>query len=134
MSQPTEANQRPPAALIAEGRDALFAGERARARELLQAAVREDPDNAEAWLWLSGTHTAPSDMAFCLREALRLDPGNEQAREGLAWLEAQHGLPQAPIETETSDIQPPPVDEAPLPTDPIPPHGRPDPRELVARQ
>src|SRR5687768_6903090 len=74
------------AELIAEGRDALLAGEKARAQALLQMAVRDEPDNVEAWLWLSGTHTRPEEMAYCLHQVLEREPDHPQAQEGLAWL------------------------------------------------
>jgi hypothetical protein len=80
------------ATLIAEGRAALLAGEKPRAQALLQAAVRKEPDNVEAWLWLGGAHTAPEDIAYCLRKVLLLDPGHEQAHEGLVWLAQTHGV------------------------------------------
>src|SRR3712207_6332499 len=84
--------------LVAEGRAALLAGEKARARSLLQIAVRDAPDNVEAWLWLSGTQSRPDEIAYCLSQVLRLDPDNQQAHEGLAWLaETFHaGTSEAP--------------------------------------
>ena len=78
--------------LIAEGRDALLAGDKARAQELLQTAVQLDPRSEEAWMWLSGVFTAPDDMAECLQRVLEINPHNEQAQEGLRWLAAEHGL------------------------------------------
>jgi hypothetical protein len=83
------------AELVAEGQAALLAGEKARAQALLRVAVRDAPDNVEAWLWLSGTHSRPEEMAYCLRQALDRDPHNEQALEGLAWIEETFGpLPE----------------------------------------
>jgi hypothetical protein len=78
-------------ALLAEGRDALLAGDKARAQALLQAAIRLNPHSEEAWMWLSGTHAAPADMAACLQQVLTINPDNEHAQEGLVWLEAEHG-------------------------------------------
>ena len=84
--------------LIAEGRDALLAGDKARAQELLQTAVQLDPRSEEAWMWLSGVFTAPDDMAECLQRVLEINPHNEQAQEGLRWLASEHGLHIAPPE------------------------------------
>ncbi|HEY0603128.1 MAG TPA: hypothetical protein VGD58_09465, partial [Herpetosiphonaceae bacterium] len=93
--------------LIAEGREALHAGDKARAQELLQTAVRLDPHSEEAWLWLSGVFSAPDDMAECLQRVLEINPHNEQAQEGLRWLAAEHGLDlSAP---QTSEPAPEPV-------------------------
>jgi hypothetical protein len=92
------------ASLIAEGSAALLTGQKARARSLLQIAVRDDPDNVEAWLWLSGTYTRPDEIAYCLRQVLARDPDNAQALEGLAWLAETFDFEpvsrQAPPKTE----------------------------------
>lgn len=87
-----------PETLIAEGREALLAGDKARAQSVLMSVVQIDPQNEEAWMWLSGTYTAPEDMAACLHTVLTINPANEQAQEGLHWLETEYGLTQsAPI-------------------------------------
>jgi len=77
--------------LVAAGRAALLAGDHARARELLDTAVRLDPNDAEAWTWLSGAQPEPAEMAACLNRALALDPQSYQAREGLRWLAQTYG-------------------------------------------
>lgn len=97
---------------IAEGQAALLDGEKARAKVLLEAAVRDAPDNAEAWLWLSGAYTDPKEMARCLRQALLIESDNESAKEGLAWIEATFGpattAPTVP-ELPSADATTPPV-------------------------
>lgn len=106
--------------LIAEGRDALLAGDKARAQELLQTAVRLDPRSEEAWMWLSGVFTEPDDMAECLQRVLEINPHNEQAHEGLRWLAAEHGIeipapqtiepaPEPAAIAEPVRLHPPPV-------------------------
>ena len=101
---------------IAEGRTALLDGEKARARVLLEAAVRDAPDNAEAWLWLSGAYADPKEMAHCLRQALLIEPGNTSAQEGLAWVEATFGpaatAPTVPELPSADATTPPPVQVA----------------------
>lgn len=77
--------------LVASGRAALLAGDHDRARELLDTAVRRDPGDAEAWVWLSGTQSEPAEMAACLNRALVLDPSSFQAREGLRWIADTYG-------------------------------------------
>lgn len=81
--------------LITEGRAALLAGDKAQARALLEAAVALDAQSEEAWLWLSGTYSAPGEIAACLRRVLALNPDNEQAHEGLRWLAEEYGPDQA---------------------------------------
>ena len=92
MVSPSQTRHTTTADLIVEGRDALLAGDKVRARALLERAVEGAPDSVEAWLWLSGTHTAPDEMARCLRQVLAIDPDNQQALEGLAWLAETYGL------------------------------------------
>lgn len=112
MWSTSEPSQQTVADLIAEGRSALLAGERVRARALLQMAIRDDPENAEAWLWMSGTHTVPEDIAYCLQQVLRIEPDNAQALDGIEWLQEAHGV--APHVPETV-APPPPVLNIPQP-------------------
>lgn len=76
---------------VAEGREALLAGEKARAQALLQTVVRDDPDNVEAWIWLAGTHRRAEEIAYCLNQVLEREPNNAQALEGMAWLKDSFG-------------------------------------------
>lgn len=77
--------------LLAAGRDALLAGDKAEAQAQLNAALQLNPDSEEAWVWLSGTHSDPAAMAMCLERVLAINPHNEQAQEGLRWIEEQYG-------------------------------------------
>ncbi|HEX6292203.1 MAG TPA: hypothetical protein VFZ66_23645 [Herpetosiphonaceae bacterium] len=97
--------------LIAEGREALLAGDKAQAQALLAQAVQLDPRSEEAWMWLSGAYTQPADMAACLQQVLAINPHNEQAQEGLRWLSAEYGItpPQPPV---ASTADPAPIAEA----------------------
>lgn len=85
------------AGLTARGIAALRAGDRAAARALLAAAVREDPADALAWLWLSGALDDPAAQRQCLERALALDPACAPARAGLAALGAAGGHAGPPL-------------------------------------
>ncbi len=74
---------------LQEGIAAAKAGEQARARGLLQQVVEADENNLQAWLWLSGVVTTLEDREVCLENVLTLDPANEKARQGLAWVREQ---------------------------------------------
>lgn len=76
---------------LQQGKTAVQDGDKQRARDLLQPLVEQQPENAEAWLWLSGAQTSPAEMAACLRRVLAIDPGNQDALDTMAWLEAKHG-------------------------------------------
>lgn len=103
------------AQLLADGQAALLAKHKARAEQLLRAAIVADPQNEEAWLWLSGV-VAPAEAAHCLHQVLRLNPANSAALEGLAWLKAQPPVVAAntaPAVPDTPAQAPAPVPTAP---------------------
>lgn len=109
-------SQTPPSIdqLLRDGYQALRAGERERARALLGAAVRSDPQNERAWLFLAGAVTDPQQRRTCLERALAINPASEQARRGLQALaqsaEAAHA--PAPQPVPTRDVAPPPAQPA----------------------
>ena len=69
-----------------------------RARELLLQVVEQDRTNAHAWLWLSTVIDNLTDKSTCLNNVLALDPDNEQALAGLAWIEQQISVPRSKAE------------------------------------
>lgn len=81
---------------------ALKAGDRATARKILQAAVKLTPDDATAWLWLSGAVENDDERVAILRHVQRIDPGNKAAARGLSQVLARNpqsdaaALKQAP--------------------------------------
>ncbi len=77
--------------LVAQGREALLAGDKVYAQALLNSAVELDPHSEEAWIWLSGTHADPEAMAYCLQQVLALNPHNQQAQDVLQWLAETQG-------------------------------------------
>jgi len=80
MAQPRE----PAASLLANGIAAARSGHKTQARTLLQRVAEVEPDNAIAWLWLSGVLDDPLEQEACLEKALALNPDNVPARKGLA--------------------------------------------------
>lgn len=92
---------------LREGIIAARAGQRERARDLLMQVVDHDEKSVQAWLWLSGVVDSLDDRETCLENVLALDPGNDAARKGLAWLRQQkRASPSLPREPETPS--PPP--------------------------
>ena len=73
--------------LYQRGVAAARGGQRRIAAGLLTKAVQLDPRHEQAWLWLSGVLDDPQEVEFCLRAALKLNPTNQQARKGLAWIQ-----------------------------------------------
>lgn len=105
------------------------AGNLARARGLLIAALKIDPKSEQGWLWLAGTLTDPDERRACLEKVLAIDPANDYAREGLRWPAEHPPGPQsagAPPATQDSVSSLPPADvsadtDLALRTDHVPP-------------
>lgn len=84
--------------LLAKGKLAATSGQKDLAREALGRVIEMEPNNEEAWLWLSGVASSLTQMRAALDHVLSINPNNQQAREGLAWVntrEAQLRAAQA---------------------------------------
>ncbi|WP_322487965.1 hypothetical protein [Chloroflexus sp.] len=97
-ANPTEARD-----LVERGIAAARGGQRRVAAGLLARALKLDPRDERAWLWLSGVVDDPAQRAFCLQAVLRINPNNPHARRGLAYLERQGTTIARPI----ADLAPP---------------------------
>lgn len=73
-------------AIFKETRKAIEQGDKARAKDLLTRQLRREPNNPDLWLWMSAVVDTPKERAYCLREALRIDPQNRAAKRGLAMM------------------------------------------------
>src|SRR5574340_338520 len=69
--------------IFKEVRKAVEEGDRSRARDLLSRALRRDQNDVNVWLWMSAVVDTPKERAYCLQEALRIDPNNMAAKRGL---------------------------------------------------
>jgi len=69
--------------LLKEGIAAVKSGQRTKARALLQEVVRQRPNDATAWLWLSGAVETDDERRQCLERILAFDPNNAHAIRGL---------------------------------------------------
>jgi len=65
------------------GIEAAREGNREEARNLFGLLTRQEPDNAQAWLWLAGVADGPEQRRAALERAVELDPSNEMAVKGL---------------------------------------------------
>jgi hypothetical protein len=66
--------------------DAIRSGDRIAGRRLLAQVLHADPQNVQAWLWMSEVADTGEQRRECLLRALAIDPGNQAARAGLARL------------------------------------------------
>lgn len=70
-------------------------GDRRAAVALFSAVLAEEPANEAALLWLGGLIEDANEAAGYLERALRIDPNNKKAQEGLARLRARRPKPPA---------------------------------------
>lgn len=89
---------------------ALQSGRAAEARRLLASALRQDPQDVDAWVWLGKAMDDPAKRRECFARALRLDPDNEEARRGMVALLS--GPDAAPVEERPSGQGAPAPDTA----------------------
>jgi tetratricopeptide (TPR) repeat protein len=102
-----------PEHLVEQGIEALMVGERPRARELLQAALKQDPRNEQGWLALSFAVDKPEHALECVKRVLTLNPQHERAHERLADLQG--------LATTSAAPQAQPPAQAPAPRTPAVP-------------
>jgi len=69
--------------LLEEGIAAAKAGQRAKARVLLREVVRQRPNSAKGWLWLSASVETDDERRACLELVLAIDPDHSHAKRGL---------------------------------------------------
>lgn len=81
--------------LLTKGKLAATSGQKDLAREALQRAIELEPDNEEAWLWLSGVANSLPMMKQALARVLAINPNNPQARDGMAWVEQREAQARA---------------------------------------
>jgi hypothetical protein len=66
-----------------EAIEAVRAGNKSRARELLTGLLKTDQNNATYWVWMSTTVDSAKERIYCLQTAYKLDPQNAAAKRGL---------------------------------------------------
>ncbi len=94
---------------LQQGIAAAKAGRKEEARPLLQNAIRLDPGNETAWLWLSSIAKDQQERIFCLRQILEINPANEMAVKGLKALGVA-------VSTESGQAAAPARSAVPIPT------------------
>ena len=69
--------------MFAQVIEAIEAGERSRAKDLLTRILQTDKRNPDTWLWMSSVVDSPKERIYCLETVLRLDPENASAKRAL---------------------------------------------------
>jgi len=103
-----------------EALSAVHTGDRARARDLFTRLLKVSQDNPDYWVWMSAVVETTKERAFCLKEALRIDPDHPAAQRGLLIIGAVQPDPalavpgqvqkrgwQSGIELPEGELQPP---------------------------
>lgn len=93
----------------------LQAGQKEAARTVLMGLVRRQPDSELAWLMLSRAVDTPRQRADCLRQALRINPANAEARRQLDTLNAAAPAPAPPAAPPDATFLTPPAWTPPSP-------------------
>ncbi len=75
-------------AIFQEAVEALRAGNKPKARELLTDLIKTDQNNTTYWIWLSTAMETQKERVYCLQTAFKLDPTNVTAKRGLILLGA----------------------------------------------
>jgi hypothetical protein len=73
--------------LLQQAISAIKAGDKAVGQNLLEQFIKTNPQNEVAWLWLAVVQENPARKKECLQRVLKINPGNNTAKQGLAQLE-----------------------------------------------
>jgi hypothetical protein len=111
------------------------AGELTEGRAVLERVLEQDPQNDRAWVWLSGCVEDPKQREICLGQALRVNPDNEAALDGMKVLAGELvqasqvtpsllesrlsaiGMGEQYMSSTSPSVSPTPLDEAAAETD-----------------
>ncbi len=96
------------------GIEAAREGNREEARNLFRLLTRQEPDNAQAWLWLAGVAENREERQAALEHVLEYEPDNEMAQKGLQALGVN---PTRRLGTEEVAAPPPQTIEEPARTE-----------------
>lgn len=72
--------------MLNEAIEAIEAGQKARAKDILTRLIQTDQRNPDYWVWMSAAVTTKKERIYALKTALRADPENAAAKRGLILL------------------------------------------------
>ena len=78
--------------LIQQAYKAIQTGQKVQAQHLLQQAIRQNPQDYRAWLWLASITTSPQISLQYVKRAEMLQPNNPHVKKALAWAEKRVGI------------------------------------------
>ncbi len=81
---------------------AIKAGDKEVSKRLLAEILESDPQNENAWLWMSGVADTDEQCRQCLERVLAINPDNEIAQRGITRLQhKQTAQPSATVSSQT---------------------------------
>lgn len=83
---------------------AIQSGDKAAGKKILGQLLRANPNNELAWLWMTECVEQDAQRIYCFEQALKINPKNVTARQGLERLKGSSTQPPRP---ETSSQVPP---------------------------
>lgn len=136
---------------------AIRSGRKEEGRQLLNLLIQQNPNNEQAWLWMSSVVNTDEQRARCLYHVLAINPDNELARRGLQILgivvsdsrpvkvprdsqpiPVQRPEPEVttpwPVPQAAPAPTPSPTDTQPLPQPAEPPKAEPTPAPITASE
>jgi hypothetical protein len=89
--------------LVEQGIVALKAGDKSKAFATLTQALALDPQNEQAWIWLSGVCARDAERKFCMERVIEINHNSEVALSGLnklpADIRSESPLPKRPLKS-----------------------------------
>lgn len=76
-------------------------GNKIEGGRILAKLVKVEPNNEQAWLWLSACVVPIEQKQYCLKQALRINPNNEDAKKQLDRLDEFQPVFNTPPASET---------------------------------
>ena len=75
--------------LLKQAHSEIKKGDKGVARQLLQEAIRQDPQNYRAWLWLASVTASPQASLAYVKRAEMLQPHSPHVKKAMAWAEGR---------------------------------------------
>lgn len=93
-----------PESILQLGIEAARDGNKEEARSLFRLLTRQEPRNAQAWLWLAGVAETRDERQAALEQVVEIEPTNDMAIKGLQALGVRPG--SRPVELAPAPVDP----------------------------
>ena len=116
---------------LVAAKQAIAAGQKGRAVQILRELANNEPDNVRAWLYLAGLAPHAKGREACLRRAEQIDPNHPLVLKARQWAAGDTGRTETPAPTPSPEPEPIPAripePELPLAAAPAPISFEPEP-------